>query len=103
MNKEQRNNLAVSLLSKNSRYYKDIDVVEYQGNFMYNKPHKNFYPKSITDKYISLSNDTLDIDKISKKEFKDGKQWWVIAEANNISNPMKLKIGKTIRIPDINK
>ena len=45
MTKDQMNNLAFSVLSSTSRYYDDVDVVEYNGSFLYNKPIKKFYPK----------------------------------------------------------
>ena len=44
----------------------------------------------------------LRLDTVAKKEYKDAKYWWKIAEANYIENPMQLKIGQTLKIPPLN-
>ena len=39
------------------------------------------------------------IDLIAWRYYKDVRLWWVIAEINNISNPLELQTGLILRIP----
>lgn len=62
---------------------------------------------SIEDEYYTLKQwdrlDTLAYKKYSDFVEDASKYWWVIADANNITNPLILKdfIGKEILIPNI--
>lgn len=47
--------------------------------------------------YVVQKGDTLA--KISKKVYGTTKKWKKIAEANNLTNPKALKVGKTLQIP----
>ena len=43
--------------------------------------------------------DSRRIDLIAWKYYRDVSLWWVIAEFNNISNPLEIPAGTTLRIP----
>jgi LysM repeat protein len=54
---------------------------------------KNGHPRF----YVVKTGDTLP--KIAVKMYHDRKKWKVIANANNISDPHKIKVGQRLRIP----
>jgi hypothetical protein len=41
------------------------------------------------------------IDLIAHKYYGDVRLWWIIAEANNIINPISLQTGRVLRIPSM--
>jgi hypothetical protein len=41
------------------------------------------------------------LDLIANKYYKNSRMWWVIAEANKISDPTKVPVGVTLIIPNI--
>jgi hypothetical protein len=41
------------------------------------------------------------IDLLAHKYYGDVRLWWIIAEANNVINPISLKPGRVLRIPSI--
>lgn len=43
------------------------------------------------------------IDFIAEKYLGDGRLWWIIAEFNSIINPSILKIGTSLKIPDVSE
>lgn len=60
------------------------------------------YPKideDNSDKYI-ITNETMYLDTLAFKYYKDPAYWWVIALANNIGQgKLSVESGKQIRIP----
>lgn len=60
------------------------------------------FPMSDGDQYHKvLEAEARRIDLIAWKYYEDCALWWVIAETNDIINPMALKAGQVLRIPDI--
>ena len=49
--------------------------------------------------HVVTDADSKRIDLIAWKYYRDVRLWWVIAEFNNISNPLELQAGTTLRIP----
>ncbi len=47
--------------------------------------------------YIICKGDTLW--SVAKKIYGDGQRWKDIAQANNIDNPTKLRVGQVLQIP----
>lgn len=59
-------------------------------------------PESEDDQFHVVTQADADrIDLIAYKYYDDVQLWWIIAEANRISNPLNLEIGSTLRIPAI--
>lgn len=59
-------------------------------------------PESEDDLFhIVTQSDAERIDLIAYKYYDDVKLWWIIAEANKISNPLNLEVGSTLRIPTL--
>jgi hypothetical protein len=57
-------------------------------------------PESENDSFHRVTQaDERRIDLIAHKYYGDVRLWWVIAEANNITNPVVLKVGSVLRIP----
>jgi hypothetical protein len=60
------------------------------------------YPKipiDNNDLYI-ITNESMKMDSLAFKYYKDPTLWWVIAQANNIGNGrLSVESGKQIRIP----
>lgn len=86
MDKTSRHRFAV-------RYYDQTDKVGYRGT----RPFIEFALKE-TDQYHTVA-DYDRIDLLAYKYYGDCSYWWIIAEANDISNPLHLETGKRLRIP----
>lgn len=87
-------------LRKNNPYY---------GGFIFINPDETLllerkkyqYVKSVKDKYYTVvQGDTLW--NIAFSKYGDSKKWAIIADANNIENPLELQVGTSLLIPDIN-
>ncbi|MBR0258488.1 MAG: LysM peptidoglycan-binding domain-containing protein [Synergistaceae bacterium] len=53
-----------------------------------------------SDTFHTVSDtDSKRIDLIAWKYYRDVSLWWIIAEFNNISNPLEILPGTTLRIP----
>ncbi len=50
--------------------------------------------------HVVTDKDTHRIDLISWKYYHDVRLWWIIAEVNNIANPLEIPAGTILRIPD---
>lgn len=60
-------------------------------------------PISESDVYVVIDSGWQNrIDLIAYEFYKNPDLWWVIAMANNITNPMYLEVGTRIRIPGLN-
>lgn len=65
-------------------------------------PKELTIPKSTDDFFFKvdlISQNRLDL--IANNFYKNSKLWWVIAEANSISNPFNIPVGTTLVIPSI--
>ena len=49
--------------------------------------------------HVVTDADCKRTDLIAWKYYQDVRLWWVIAEFNNISNPLEIPTGTTLRIP----
>lgn len=57
-------------------------------------------PASEDDQFHLVTQaDERRIDLIAHKYYDDVNLWWIIAEANNITNPLRLEVGTVLRIP----
>ncbi len=60
---------------------------------------KVVYKESPNDKY-HLVTDTDTISNLAHNYYGNSKEWWIIADANNLATPWELPIGTNIIIPD---
>ena len=61
-------------------------------------------PQHPTDLFHQVTEaDSKRIDLIAYKYYKDVRLWWVIAEANDIINPLELQVGSILRIPSYDR
>lgn len=71
------------------------------GDFLGTRP-RVFIPESKNDEYHRVTQgDVNRIDLIAYRYYRDCNLWWIIAEANNVLNPLKLEVGSVLRIPAI--
>ena len=49
--------------------------------------------------HVVTEADCKRIDLIAWRFYHDVRLWWVIAEFNNIANPLEIPVGTTLRIP----
>jgi hypothetical protein len=59
--------------------------------------HINWFGDQTPVSHIWKYGDRLD--RIAHKHYSDDTMWWIIAVANNITNPLDITIGKEILIP----
>ena len=90
----------MSKLDSTSRYnYSTLYLDKNNGDFFGTRqalrlrPHKTDLFHQVTDA------DNKRIDLIAYKYYKDVRLWCIIAEINNISNPLELQTGRILRIP----
>lgn len=59
-----------------------------------------YTPKADDNYHVTNDGDTLD--GIAFNYYGESKLWWVIADVNNIENPLNLDSGLTLLVPKIN-
>lgn len=57
------------------------------------------YPGSVDDEFHIVKVDETLMD-IAGLKYQNSKLWWLIADANDITDPFTLEIGKALTIPD---
>lgn len=85
--------------SKTSRY-KNVKVFMDETNIYFNPVGYVTIPAHEDDQFFNVTlkyKDNLPL--IAHKFYKDSKLWWVIAKANNISDPLNVADGTILRIP----
>jgi hypothetical protein len=85
--------------SKVSRYW-DFTVYMNDNNIYFSNPIYKDIPENKGDQYFMVTQKYVDrIDLISAKFYNNVILWWVIAKANNLSNPMSVPLDTILRIP----
>lgn len=75
------------------------EVVDFNSLRVYKYPWNCDIQSETNDLYIQITNITR-LDRLAYDYYNDPKLWWVIAQVNNIKNPLTdLEIGMLIRIP----
>jgi hypothetical protein len=77
------------ILSQTSRYQNTTLYVDSEGNRYWGLWNIIDFPSRNDDKYVIVDRPNLGIriDRLAKKYYNDYSLWWVICQANNISNP----------------
>lgn len=94
------------VLPKSNPYAKGRILIFANGDQRMVRDLVDYVPKESDDYYTVQNEDTLTriaYDFYKAKRMFPSKYWWVIADANNIRNPLDMSsyIGKEIVIPDI--
>ena len=89
----------MSELSETSRYNWSVYYIDKNGDFYGTRQPLKLKEHSTDLFHVVTEADSKRIDLIAWKFYRDVRLWWVIAEFNNISNPLELPIGMTLRIP----
>ena len=85
--------------SKQSRYW-NYTFYKDDTNIYISNPKYLEVPEYPDDQYFMVTQKYVDrIDLISAKFYNDVILWWVIAKANNLSNPMSIPLDTILRIP----
>lgn len=85
--------------SKVSRY-KHTTVYSDDTNLYFENPSYLDIPKHGDDNFFSVTIKYANrLDLIAHKFYSDSKLWWVIAKANNITDPLEVPLNTILRIP----
>ena len=86
LNATSRYNFAALYRDKDGDYFGTRQLIKLS-------PHPSDTFHQVTDA------DSKRIDLIAYKYYKDVRLWWVIADANDVLNPLELQVGSILRIP----
>ncbi len=90
----------MSDLSETSRYNWSVLYVDSKNGDFFGTRQPLKLREHETDSYHVVSEaDSKRIDLIAWKYYRDVRLWWVIAEFNDINNPLEIPTGTTLRIP----
>ena len=90
----------MSELSASSRYNWSVLYVDSKNGDFYGTRQPLRLREDETDLFHTVTDaDSKRIDLIAWKYYRDVSLWWVIAEFNNIFNPLEIPTGTTLRIP----
>jgi nucleoid-associated protein YgaU len=86
-------------IANSSRHAYSIRYSSASGDYWGTRPPIKI-PKSRKDQFHRVTDDDVTrIDLLAWKYYGDCALWWVIAEANDIINPLELETGRVLRIP----
>lgn len=89
----------MSELSETSRYNWSVFYDSRNGDFWGTRQPLKLREHESDTFHVVTDADSKRIDLIAWKYYRDVRLWWVIAELNNISNPLEIPAGTTLRIP----
>lgn len=75
------------------KYRDQTDGVLYRGT----RPNMEFKVKDTDVFHVMAEGERLDL--LAYRYYADPALWWVIADANDIKNPLRVAVGKRLRIP----
>lgn len=101
--------MAEQLTLKNNNLYQNGRIIQFDNGEQELEREILDFPGDITDSYYTIVQGD-ELTKIAYNKYKDytddpGKYWWIIADANNIENPLDISdlIGTDIVIPSFEK
>ena len=90
----------MSDLSETSRYNWSVLYVDSRNGDFWGTRQPLKLREHVSDSFHVVTDaDSKRIDLIAWKYYRDVRLWWVIAEVNNINNPLEIPAGTTLRIP----
>ena len=94
----------LELLSADSRYLKNANIVEYNDLRMYDIPYLASIENDTNDEYVVITSRYKNrYDKLSFDKYSNSKYWWILCDINDINNPFQLEVNKIVRIPTVSK
>ena len=94
----------MSELSNSSRYNWSVRYIDSKnGDFFGTRQPLKLREHSSDLFHVVTDADSKRIDLIAWRYYRDVNLWWVIAEFNNISNPLEIPTGTTLRIPSYSR
>ena len=88
----------MSDLDVTSRYNWSVEYIDPKNGDFFETRQPLKLREDASDLFYTVS-DCDRIDLIAYKHYGDVRLWWVIAEFNNITNPLELHAGTVLRIP----
>lgn len=83
-----------------SRYRKLDRITNAEGDYFVETYEELNIPQTNSDKFHEVkAGEDNRLDLIAYKYYRNPSLWWVIAEANNIIDPIKVEVGEVLRIP----
>ena len=89
----------MTAISPTSRHVYSIRYQSASGPFWGTRPPIRIPPSSRDQFHRVTDDDVRRIDLLAWKYYGDCALWWVIAEANNVRNPLELEPSQILRIP----
>lgn len=86
-------------MKDSSRYNWSVWYVDKNGDFLGTRQPLKLREHETDFFHVITDTDSKRIDLIAWKYYRDVSLWWVIAEFNNIINPLEIPVGTTLRIP----
>ena len=86
-------------MKDSSRYNWSVWYVDKNGDFLGTRQPLKLREHETDFFHVVTDIDSKRIDLIAWKYYRDVNLWWVIAEFNNIINPLEIPVGTTLRIP----
>lgn len=88
--------------SKESRYKNNKKYRDEAQRFFLEPPIPVEIEVSEGDAYFEVTVETENrLDLVASKTYNNSKLWWVIAEANEIEDPLEVPVGKVLVVPSI--
>ncbi len=90
----------MSDLSETSRYNWSVFYIDSKNGDFFGTRQPLKLKEHTSDLFHRVTDvDSKRIDLIAWKYYKDVRLWWIIAEFNNIGNPLEIPVGTILRIP----
>ena len=91
------------MVAETSRYLYSVLYRSKDGDFWSTRPIVKLPPHP-TDQFHQVTDaDSKRIDLIAWKFYGDVNLWWIIAEVNDIGNPLEIQSGTVLRIPSYDR
>lgn len=87
---------------ENTHLYKDGHIINYEEGDRSLQRYKLEHTEDIEDKAYTIRQEDT-IDAIAFKFYGNPFMWYIIADINDIDNPLQLVVGEDLIIPNINR
>ena len=86
-------------MKDSSRYNWSVWYADKNGDFFGTRQPLKLREHETDFFHVVTDTDSKRIDLIAWKYYRDVNLWWIIAEFNNIINPLEIPVGTTLKIP----
>jgi nucleoid-associated protein YgaU len=88
-------------LREDNPYAYSVEILFDEGDSMLERAPLIISPDPTDTRHRVQQYDTLS--DLSGKYYRSSKWWWVIADTNNLINPLELEVGSILIIPDLKR